>query len=79
MTLAIHRRTQIWNLNFHSLLTVTALLLDTHADQPFNTETWTPSQLPTFSSRSLDTVLTGTISHRHTAYKTTLAEDIALL
>ena len=61
------------------ILTITALLLDTDAARQAAASTGTPDQPPLSILRTLGFVLKEIISHRQKAYKTTLAEDLALL
>lgn len=61
------------------ILTITALLLDTDAARQASARTRTPNQPPPFLLTTLGLVLKEIISDRQKAYKTTLAEDIALL
>ena len=61
------------------LLTITAMLLDTDAAEQATTRARTPNQPPLFMLTTLGLVLKDIISHRQKAYKTTGAEDVALL
>lgn len=61
------------------ILTITALLLDTNAAKQATVTTRTPNQPPPFVLTRLGLVLKEIITCRLKAYKTTLAEDIALL
>ncbi|KAF6223486.1 hypothetical protein HO133_000329 [Letharia lupina] len=61
------------------ILTITALLLDTDAAKQAIARTRTPKQPPLHLLKTLRLVLKEIISDRQKAYKTTLAEDIALL
>lgn len=61
------------------ILTITALLLDTNAAKQATARTRTPNQPPSFVLTKLGLVLKEIMSRRLKAYRTTLAEDVALL
>ncbi len=61
------------------LLTIIALLLDTNAAKQATTRTGTLDHPPPFPLTTLGLILREIISDRQKAYRTTLAEDIALL
>ena len=61
------------------ILTITALLLDKDAAKQATARTRTPNQSPSLILTTLGLVLKEIILHRQKAYKTTLAEDVALL
>lgn len=61
------------------ILTITALLLDTDAAKQALAGIEAPNQPPLVLLTTLGAILKEIISHRQKAYRTTLAEDVALL
>ena len=61
------------------ILTITALLLDTDAAKQALAGIEAPNQPPLVPLTTLGSILKEIISHRQKAYRTTLAEDVALL
>lgn len=61
------------------ILTITALLLDTDAAKQALAGIEAPNQPPLVLLTTLGSILKEIISHRQKAYRTTLAEDVALL